>query len=248
MDRERDDLSVEDLAWGESGLLPAVVQDGDTGEVLMLAWMDREALARTLASGRAWFWSRSRQAYWMKGEESGNVLDVDEVRYDCDADSLLLTAELRGDAACHTGERTCFYRTLPVAGAAKAPFPMDGPLRTAGVIMPDVWEPETAAHAASRLGDVLTDLTAVLEQRKRDLPEGSYTTKLLSGPQDKLLKKIAEESGEVIIAARDHDLEQTRYEAADLLYHLLVVLVREGVPIEDLASELSGRFGLAPRQ
>jgi phosphoribosyl-ATP pyrophosphohydrolase len=105
-----------------------------------------------------------------------------------------------------------------------------------------------ASPAAPRLGDVLSDLAGVLEQRKRDLPEGSYTTKLLSGPQDKLLKKIAEESGEVIIAARDHDLAQTRYEAADLLYHLLVVLVREGVPIEDLATELSGRVGLPPRQ
>jgi phosphoribosyl-ATP pyrophosphohydrolase/phosphoribosyl-AMP cyclohydrolase len=236
MDRERDDLRVEEMSWGESGLLPAVVQQRGTGEVLMLAWMDREALTRTLASGRAWFWSRSRQDHWMKGEESGNVLDVAEVRYDCDADTFLLTVELRGDGACHTGERTCFYRTLTVAGAPGAP----------------AWAPETPAAApdaaAPRLGDVLTDLAGVLEQRKRDLPEGSYTTKLLSGPQDKLLKKIAEESGEVIIAARDHDLAQTRYEAADLLYHLLVVLVREGVPIEDLASELAGRFGLSPRQ
>jgi phosphoribosyl-ATP pyrophosphohydrolase len=96
---------------------------------------------------------------------------------------------------------------------------------------------------APRLGDVLSELTGVLEQRLRDLPEGSYTTQLLSGPQDKLLKKIAEESGEVIIAARDHDVAQTRYEAADLLYHLLVVLVREGVSADDLAAELAGRRG-----
>jgi phosphoribosyl-ATP pyrophosphohydrolase/phosphoribosyl-AMP cyclohydrolase len=225
MDRERDDLKVEELKWGEFGLLPAVVQERATGEVLMLAWMDRIALERTLESGRGWFWSRSRQEYWMKGESSGNVLDVSCVRYDCDADAFLLTADLRGEAACHTGQHTCFYRTLPMASSA-------------GVASP----------AAPRLGDVLSDLAGVLEQRKRDLPEGSYTTKLLSGPQDKLLKKIAEESGEVIIAARDHDLAQTRYEAADLLYHLLVVLVREGVPIEDLATELSGRVGLPPRQ
>lgn len=225
MDREHDDLKVEDLAWGEGGLLPAIVRQRGTGEVLMLAWMDREALDRTLASGRAWFFSRSRQAYWMKGETSGNVQDVTEVRYDCDGDALLLTVEQRGDGACHTGERTCFYRALPLAPTAAE-----------------------VAPAAPRLGDVLSDLAGVLEQRKRDLPEGSYTTKLLTGPQDKLLKKIAEESGEVIIAARDHDLAQTRYEAADLLYHLLVVLVREGVPVEDLAAELSGRVGLPPRQ
>jgi phosphoribosyl-ATP pyrophosphohydrolase/phosphoribosyl-AMP cyclohydrolase len=219
MDREHDALRVEDLQWGDDGLLPAVVQQRGSGEVLMLAWMDATALARTLETGRAWFWSRSRQAYWMKGESSGNVQDVAEVRYDCDGDSLLLIVEQRGNGACHTGERTCFYRTLPLA---------------AGVASPQ-------AGAAPRLGDVLDELAAVLEQRKRDLPEGSYTTKLLSGPQDKLLKKIAEESGEVIIAARDHDLAQTRYEAGDLLYHLLVVLVREGVSADDLAKELAER-------
>jgi phosphoribosyl-ATP pyrophosphohydrolase/phosphoribosyl-AMP cyclohydrolase len=219
MDPERDELKVEDLSWGESALLPAVVQQRGSREVLMLAWMDRTALTRTLETGRAWFWSRSRQAYWMKGEESGNVLEVAEVRYDCDADTLLLTVELRGDAACHTGERTCFYRTLPVQ------------------------RDEALPEGAANLGDVLTQLAAVLEQRKRDLPEDSYTTKLLSGPQDKLLKKIAEESGEVIIAARDHDVAQTRYEAADLLYHLLVVLVREGVSADDLAAELGSRLG-----
>jgi len=226
MDRERDDLKVEELAWGEFGLLPAVVQERVTGEVLMLAWMDRTALERTLESGRAWFWSRSRQEYWMKGESSGNVLDVSCVRYDCDADSFLLTVDLRGKAACHTGQRTCFYRSLPMASSTRV----------------------SSAPYVPRLGDVLSDLGDVLEQRKRDLPEGSYTTKLMSGPQDKLLKKIAEESGEVIIAARDHDLPQTRYEAADLLYHLLVVLVREGIPVEELATELSGRVGLPPRQ
>ena len=218
MDREKDALNVEDLSWGETGLLPAVVQQRGSGEVLMLAWMDATALARTLETGRAWFWSRSRGEYWMKGETSGNVQDVVEVRYDCDGDALVLTVEQRGAGACHTGERSCFYRSLPLVGA-----------------------PDVPLEAAPRLGDVLDELAAVLEQRKRDLPEGSYTTKLLSGPQDKLLKKIAEESGEVIIAARDHDIAQTRYEAGDLLYHLLVVLVREGVSAGDLARELAGR-------
>jgi phosphoribosyl-AMP cyclohydrolase / phosphoribosyl-ATP pyrophosphohydrolase len=223
-DRERDELSVDEMSWGEGGLIPAIVQQRGTGEVLMLAWMDRTALLRTLETGRAWFWSRSRQTYWMKGEESGNVLDVADVRYDCDADTFLLAVEMRGDAACHTGERTCFYRTLPLAGGASATAPEGTP-------------------PTPRLGDVIAELAELLEQRKRELPEGSYTTQLLAGPQDKLLKKIAEESGEVIIAARDHDLAQTRYEAADLLYHLLVVLVREGVPVDDLAAELAGRRG-----
>lgn len=218
MDREKDALKVEDLDWGETGLLPVVVQQRGSGEVLMLAYMDATALARTLETGRAWFWSRSRGEYWMKGETSGNVQDVVEVRYDCDGDALVLMVEQRGEGACHTGQRSCFYRSLPLTSGAEVP-----------------------AEPAPRLGDILDELGAVLEQRKRDLPEGSYTTKLLSGPQDKLLKKIAEESGEVIIAARDHDIAQTRYEAGDLLYHLLVVLVREGITTSDLARELAER-------
>ncbi len=228
MDRERADLSVGDLSWN-AGLLPAIVQQYDTGEVLMLAWMDATALRRTLDEGRAWYWSRSRKAYWMKGETSGAVQDVVEVRYDCDADSLLVLVDQQGDGACHTGERTCFYRRI---GAG----PEDAQIDVAAAEPPA--EPAVAQHS---LGTVIEDLYALLEQRKRDLPEGSYTAKLLTGPQDKLLKKIAEEAGEVIIAARDGDHDQTRYEIADLLYHLLVVMVREGVEPGDLAAELAGR-------
>jgi phosphoribosyl-ATP pyrophosphohydrolase/phosphoribosyl-AMP cyclohydrolase len=227
VDRERDALRPDDLAWPENGLLPAIVQQADTGEVLMLAWMDRAALARTIGTGRTWFWSRSRGAYWMKGETSGNVQDVVDVRYDCDADALLVIVHQRGDGACHTGARSCFYRTLKNDESE-----------------PTVTGPETPAARPepSSLGDALTGLANILEQRKRDLPEGSYTVKLLTGPQDKLLKKIAEEAGEVIIAARDHDIPQTRYEIADLMYHLLVVMLREGIAPEDLAGELASRL------
>jgi phosphoribosyl-ATP pyrophosphohydrolase/phosphoribosyl-AMP cyclohydrolase len=232
MDRERDELRLEDLTWGESGLLPAIVQEAHSGEVLMLAWMDREALARTLGSGRTWLWSRSRQAYWMKGETSGNVQDVIEVRYDCDADALLVRVVQHGDGACHTGARTCFYRTLNAEdGRDVSETPSADEHTTA----------TTAAPSTRSLGEVLEELAAVLAQRHREQPEGSYTVKLLTGPQDKLLKKIAEEAGEVIIAARDHDVAQTRYEIADLFYHLLVVMEREGVSPSDLAAELASR-------
>jgi len=231
MDRERDDLSIADLTWPEGGLLPAIVQDAASGDVLMLAWMDREALRRTLESGHTTFWSRSRQAYWTKGETSGNTQDVADVRYDCDADALLVLVTQHGDGACHTGERSCFYRTLTPT------------IESEPTVTDETTPNEPATADVPRLGDVLEELTAVLEQRKRDLPEGSYTVKLLTGPQDKLLKKIAEESGEVIIAARDHDLAQTRYEIADLLYHLLVVMAREGISTEELAAELAGRRG-----
>jgi len=111
IDRVRDVLRVDDLSWPADGLIPAIVQQRDTRDLLMLAWMDREALRRTLADGRTWFWSRSRQAYWAKGETSGHVQHVIEVRYDCDADALLVLVDAAGPA-CHTGETTCFYRTF----------------------------------------------------------------------------------------------------------------------------------------
>jgi phosphoribosyl-AMP cyclohydrolase len=117
-DRERDALSIDEMKYDAAGLVPAVVQQHDTGEVLMVAYMSAASLAKTIETGRTWFWSRSRQAYWMKGETSGSTQDVIEVRYDCDADCLLVLVDQQGPGACHTGERTCFYRTLYPAPAA----------------------------------------------------------------------------------------------------------------------------------
>lgn len=216
VNRERDDLTIEDLAYDSDGLLPAVVQQDGTGEVLMVAYMNAESVARTMETGLTWFWSRSRGRLWQKGESSGNVQRVRSIRYDCDADCLLVVVDQEGSGACHTGERTCFYRELG-----------------GGVAMP--------VTGASAIGASLDGLFAVLEQRKRDLPEDSYTTRLLSGPQDSLLKKIAEEAGEVIMAAKDADPEHLRYEIGDLVYHLLVVMTREGLTLDDLAAELDGR-------
>jgi len=116
MDRERDALSIGELTYDANGLIPAIAQQHDTGEVLMLAYMNAESLERTLETGKAWYWSRSRQKYWMKGESSGNVQEVLEVRYDCDADTLLLSVDQRGPA-CHTEARSCFYRSLRQAPA-----------------------------------------------------------------------------------------------------------------------------------
>lgn len=217
MDIERDTLGIEDMGYDENGLIPTVVQQHGTGEVLMVAYMNAESLARTVETGLTWFYSRSRQRLWQKGESSGNVQHVREIRYDCDADSLLVMVDQTGAGACHTGERSCFYRVL--GEAAGEPVPV----------------------ASSAIGASLDDLFSVLEQRKRDLPEGSYTTRLLTGAQDSLLKKIAEEAGEVIMAAKDADLDHLRYEIGDLVYHLLVVMVREGLTPTDLAGELNSR-------
>lgn len=226
MDRERDDLTIEDLTYDSDGLIPAVVQQDGTGEVLMVAYMNADSLARTVETGLTWFWSRSRGRLWQKGESSGNVQRVRAIRYDCDADCLLVTVDQEG-GACHTGERSCFYRELGAEGVGAAPARAGGAAERGA--------------AASAIGASLDGLFAVLEQRKRDLPEGSYTTRLLSGPQDSLLKKIAEEAGEVIMAAKDADSEHLRYEIGDLVYHLLVVMTREGLTLDDLAAELDGR-------
>lgn len=230
MDTERDALGISDLTYDTAGLIPAVIQQAGTGEVLMVAYMNAESLAKTVETGYTWFWSRSRRKYWQKGESSGHVQKVREIRYDCDADTLLVTVDQAGPGACHTGERSCFYRVLgsQAAGGAVSDAASAGDI--------------PAGEAPSlRLGSVLDDLFGVLEQRKRELPEGSYTAKLLSGPQDSLLKKIAEESGEVIMAAKDGDRDHLRYEIGDLVYHLLVVMTREGLTLEDLAAELDSR-------
>ena len=218
MDIERGTLTIEDMRYDDNGLIPVVVQQEGTGEVLMVAYMNAESLARTVETGHTWFFSRSRQQLWQKGESSGNVQHVREIRYDCDADCLLVIVDQTGSGACHTGERSCFYRV--VGEPAPAVF---------------------AAMPSSSIGASLDGLFSVLEQRKRDLPEGSYTTRLLTGKQDSLLKKIAEEAGEVIMAAKDADPDHLRYEIGDLVYHLLVVMVREGLTLADLAAELDSR-------
>lgn len=220
VNRERDSLGIAELAYDASGLIPAVIQQVGTGEVLMVAYMNAESLVKTVETGYTWFWSRSRQKYWQKGESSGHVQKVREIRYDCDADCLLITVDQAGPGACHTGERSCFYRVLGGTAAESTP-----------AVEADAPTP----------AEVVRDLFALLEERKRDLPEGSYTSKLLAGPQDSLLKKIAEESSEVIMAAKDGDREHLRYEIGDLIYHLLVVMVREGLTLEDVAAELHGR-------
>lgn len=215
MDREREPLKVDDLTFDGAGLIPAVVQQHDTGEVLMVAWMNAESLEKTLKTRRTWFWSRSRKKYWMKGEESGNVQQVLDVLYDCDADCLLVRVDQQGGgAACHTGERSCFYRSLMRPGEPPA-------------------EPG--------IGAVLTGLERVLESRRAEMPAGSYTAELLGGSEDQLLKKIGEEATEVVMAAKDGSPDRLCWEISDLVYHVMVVMIRQGVTLDDLAAEIAGR-------
>ncbi len=207
-------LRPEDVRFDERGLVPAVVQDARTREVLTLAYMNEESLRRTLAEGETWFWSRSRAELWHKGATSGNTQRVVGVRLDCDADAVVVLVEPRGPA-CHTGAASCFG----VGGAAEL------------------------EKGAAGIGDVLEGLYAVVEGRRREMPAGSYTTYLFEKGLNKILKKVGEESAETIIAAKDEDLGALTAETADLVYHLLVLMVERGLSLEALAGELRRRRG-----
>lgn len=194
-----------DFAKGD-GLLPCVTQDALTGEVLTLAYMDAEALARTRETGYIHFWSRSRGKLWKKGEESGHVQRVVSLRLDCDGDALLATVQREGPA-CHTGADSCFHEPL---------------------------------HGE---GDVLlAELVREIDERRRAPREGSHTTRLFAS-ENLRLKKLPEEAGEVLMAAKDHDQAKLAEEAADLVYHLLVVLRAEGVEWRDVMGVLRARRG-----
>jgi phosphoribosyl-ATP pyrophosphohydrolase/phosphoribosyl-AMP cyclohydrolase len=210
------------IKFDAHGLVPAVVQDANSGQVLMLAYMNAESLDKTLASGQTWFYSRSRQELWMKGESSGHVQKVKQILYDCDGDTLLIKVEQTG-AACHTGHYSCFYRDS-----------------SGKEIEPQVFDPEEVYNEVGSRG-ILFELYDVIRDRKEKLPEGSYTTYLFTKGIDKILKKVGEENAEVIIAAKNNSKSELVYEASDLIYHLLVLLVEQGIELDDIFSELASR-------
>lgn len=215
-------VKPEDVCFDERGLIPTVVQDASTREVLTLAYMNAESLRRTLAEGETWFWSRSRGELWHKGATSGHTQRVVGVRLDCDADALVVLVEPRGPA-CHTGARSCFHKE--VEGAAH------------GYIGEEVKVDSPPVN----FGDVLARLYEVIEGRRRERPEGSYTTYLFDQGLNKILKKVGEESAETIIAAKDGDASALTSEMSDLIYHLLVLLVERGLTLDSLGEELARR-------
>lgn len=228
MDSQTRDPSTEEwpaLRFDERGLLPVVVQDVVDGTVLMLAYADHEALERTLATGEGHYYSRSRQRLWRKGETSGNVQAVREVLYDCDADTLLYRVEQAG-VACHTGERSCFHRSLRVVGRH--------PEAAASV------ELEPTADRPT-MGDAIELLAAVVAQRLATLPEGSYVRRLHERGLGYVSQKVVEEAGETIVAALQGKRDDLREEAADLLFHLAVLLAETGVGWDELAGTLVER-------
>jgi phosphoribosyl-AMP cyclohydrolase / phosphoribosyl-ATP pyrophosphohydrolase len=213
---------LQSLRFNDAGLIPAVAQDWLDGAVLMLAWMNRQAIEATFATGEVHYWSRSRQELWHKGATSGHFQILKGWRYDCDADVLLLTIEQQGDGACHTGARSCFYD--------------DGPTPTAG-----------GPAAPPPPADACTELMRVIEGR-RDAPEpGSYTNKLLEGGDNRILKKIGEESAEFVMACKDGNAAEIAGEAADIVFHLQVALAHHGVSWRQVQQVLADRRG-APRR
>lgn len=205
-------MNVKDVRFNEQGLVPAIVQDAHSKEVLTLAYMNEQSLQKTLETKETWFYSRSRQQLWHKGETSGNVQKVVDVRYDCDADALLILVEPKGPA-CHTGEYSCFHHRL------NDEKPVATPNRFA----------------------ILSVLESLIAEREAKRPEGSYTTYLFEKGIDKIAKKVGEEAAEVIIAAKNRSKEELRWEAADLLYHLLVLLREQRVSLDDVLSVLAER-------
>lgn len=210
-------VPIEQIKFDERGLVPVVVQDFNTRQVLTLAYMNAESLKRTVETKETWFWSRSRSTLWHKGETSGHTQRVMNILADCDSDALTILVEPAGPA-CHTGEQSCFHNELQEAGGC-------------GEI----------ADRVPDLGAVLNGLYALIETRDRDRPEGSYTTYLFDQGLDKILKKVGEESSETIIAAKNEDAEVLAAEISDLLYHLLVLMVARGVRLEQVRDELFGR-------
>ena len=207
------DYSV--LRFNEQGLIPAIVQDVATGRVLMLAYMNREALERTLATSLVHYWSRSRAQLWQKGETSGHIQHLRDLRYDCDADTLLVIVEQEG-VACHTGEPSCFFQRF-----AEPPEPMPLPISEG----------------------LLQQIYAVVQDRKRRAPQESYVASLMARGQDHVLKKVIEEAAEVLMASKDGRREAIVYEMADLWFHAIVALGWHDISPQEILQELQRRFG-----
>ena len=209
---------LSQLKFDDQGLIPAIVQDAATGRVLTLAYMNRETVRLSLKEQQTWFWSRSRQKMWHKGETSGNTQQILRAQADCDGDALLVVVQPQGPA-CHTGKDSCFFNDVFGAG----------------------FQPGFGPRSEGRFRTTLERLVEVIKTRKAEMPEGSYTTYLFSQGLDKILKKIGEESAETIIAAKNQSKSELTVESADLLYHLLVLFVNEGLEVEDVLAELEKR-------
>ncbi len=215
-------FDVSRLKFDKDGLIPAIVQDYEDGAVLMMAFMNRVSLEKTLETGLCHYWSRSRQKLWLKGETSGHTQKVKEAYYDCDADCLLFKVEQK-TAACHTGNRSCFYTRIEADGVT------------------DVGEKKFDASDVYSGSDILDKVYGVIMDRKSNPAEGSYVSGLFARGKDVILKKVGEEAAEVVIASKNRSKEELVYETADLWFHSLVALSEAGVTPSEVYAELKKR-------
>lgn len=199
---------MSDLKYDANGLIPVVVQDHITGEVLMVAWSNEEAVEKMKETGYTHFWSRSRQKLWKKGEESGNVQKIVSIQSDCDDDTLLVRVVQNNGIACHTGSPSCFFKTI-------------------------YGDPSATSM-------ILAELRRVIHDRYENFDEGSYTCKLFKD-ETKMCKKIVEEATEYVLAIKDKDKDETAWELADLIYHVMVAMEKEGVDMHDVYEKLAER-------
>lgn len=213
-------MSLNEIKWDNNGLVPAVVQDAQSKEVLMLAYMNEESLALSQQSGYTWFWSRSRNELWNKGATSGHKQRIVNLSYDCDGDTLLVKV-IQSGPACHTGSYSCFSNEIEIAEAESS---------------------KVALTEQDRFG-MLSQLEQTIAKRDAERTEGSYTSYLFDKGVDKILKKIGEESAEVIIAAKNQDNDELRAEASDLIFHLSVLMRERGLSWDDIMNELKQRHG-----
>ncbi|MFJ7745149.1 bifunctional phosphoribosyl-AMP cyclohydrolase/phosphoribosyl-ATP diphosphatase HisIE [Peribacillus sp. NPDC097295] len=210
-------MNFDTIKYDEKGLIPAIIQDAGTGEVLTLAYMNKESLNLSIAKGETVFFSRSRKKLWHKGETSGNTQKIVEIKYDCDQDALVVKVIPAGPA-CHTGATSCFGTTI--------------------------YKDEEAKQSEPTNVNFLTELEGLIAERKAEMPEGSYTTYLFEKGVDKILKKVGEESAEVIIAAKNRDAKELSMESADLLYHLFVLLQEQELPFQAVLDVLKARHSV----
>lgn len=205
-------MNLDEIQFDEKGLVPAIIQDARSKEVLTLAYMNREAVRLSIEKGETVLYSRSRQELWHKGETSGNTQKIQSMSYDCDQDAILVKVVPNGPA-CHKGDYSCF--SSPMFGAE--------------------------ASAKENRYEILDKIQSVLAEREATRPEGSYTSSLFEGGVDRILKKVGEEAGEVIIAAKNNDPEELTWETADLLFHTLILLTERGLPFDRVLDALEQR-------
>ena len=213
---------INTIDWEKcDGLIPVITQDNTTNEVLMLAYMNKEALELSLKTNYAHYFSRSKQRLWKKGESSGHTQEIRSIKVDCDNDTLLLKIDQEG-VACHTGRKSCFFTDLQLQEKLS----------------------EIEIDTTNAYG-VIDTLYHTIQERKNDTSGESYTASLLNGKQNSMLKKIVEEAGEFTFAVKDNDTEEIIYEGADLMYHCLVALASKNISPDRIKQELSRRFGLS---